>query len=128
LLKVGDNRKVSFEEAVDLVRRTVTLPQIAASWFSFQNIDSIHKAFESNFQINFRGLIKQRRRVSRRLPVLSNALEELISFRHGIVHRFEKDSTLTRTRLLELIALAKTIIELMSSEIERREGAKLGPG
>jgi hypothetical protein len=124
----GQNRKLSYSEAILLARGELTLERIASSWFSFQNLDSIQKAFKDVFNIDVWKLIRRRRRVRAKLPLLSDALTNLIGARHGVVHHFSVDRQLRREGLLQLLHLVRTIIDVLEEEMTRRLGLPIGPG
>jgi len=46
------SRKVAFAEAAAVVRGELTLERIASDWYSFQNLDSIQKAFKEVLEID----------------------------------------------------------------------------
>lgn len=127
--KVSDsNRKVSILEATALAQEKITIEQIISSWYSFQNLQSTQRAFEDTFGISIMKVINQRKKVRDKLPLLSNALSNLINARHGIVHHYYLDYELDREQFLELIELIKTIISTIAAEFERKLGVPLSKG
>lgn len=111
-----------------LVRGDISLERIASSWYSFQNLDSIQKAFKEMFGIDVWKTLRRRRRVRTKLPLLSTALEHLIGARHGVVHHFSLDRQLDRDGFLQLLHLVRIIIETLEDEITQRLGLPLSPG
>ena len=91
---------------------------MVAEWYSFQNIDSIHKAFNEWFGIDIWNLLRQRRKVGKRIASLEKRLKSLINFRHGIVHRFEVNVDLDRPGIEELIDLSILLIETFVQHVE----------
>jgi len=63
-----------------------------------------------------------------KLPLLSDALQDLIGSRHGVVHHFSVNRELDRDGFLQLLHLFKAIIDAFEYEMTRRLGFALGPG
>jgi len=122
------SRKVPFADASALARGEFHLESIVSSWYSFQNLDSINKAYSENLQIDIWKTLRRRKKIRKKLPLLTDALNNLIGARHGVVHHFSLDRNLSREDFLNLIHLVKTIINVMSKEFEQKLGIKFGPG
>ena len=118
----AQSRKVSFSEASALVRGELTLERIASDWYSFQNLDSIQKAYKGVLSIDIWKAIRRRRKVHKKRPMLSEALEELIGARHGVVHKFVLDRKLDRDGFVHLLELVRTLVEVVAHEVERKLG------
>jgi hypothetical protein len=126
--KILENRKISFADAAALGRGDITLERIASNCYSFQNLDSIQKAFKEVFGIDVWNILRRRRKVRAKLPLLSDALDNLIGTRHGVVHHFSLNRDLDRSGFLQLLHLVRAIIDVFEDEIARRFGFALGPG
>jgi hypothetical protein len=124
----GQNRKIPLAEVLDVRRGDLALERVVSSWYSFQNIDSIHKAFDEVLGINVWRFLHRRKRVRDRLPVLRSFLDGLISSRHGVIHHFELDRDLDRATFLTLLEGTTSLIQLAAAEIEKRLGVPIGPG
>ena len=85
-------RKLEIGDVVAIRDGFKTLEDVVASWYSFQSIASIHAAYKEWLSIDFWAVLRRRRKVGIRLPVLERQLDHLIEFRHGVVHRFDIDS------------------------------------
>jgi hypothetical protein len=115
-------RKVEFSDALALAANTKSIEDVVADWYSFQNIDSIHKAFNEWFGIDIWKLLRQRRKVGKRIDWLEQRFKNLIDFRHGIVHRFEVDVDLDRADIEELLDLSILLIETFVDHAEASLG------
>ncbi len=115
-------RKVDFPDALALAANTKSIEDVVAEWYSFQNIDSIHKAFNEWFGIDIWRLLRQRRKVGKRIDWLENRFKNLIDFRHGIVHRFEIDADLDRAGIEELLDLSVLLIDTFVDHAEASLG------
>jgi len=88
------NRKLSYSEAAAIARGEMTLERVASGWFSFQNVDSIQKAYKDIHGVDVWKALRRRRKIHDRLPILMSALKNLIGARHGVVHHFSIDREL----------------------------------
>ena len=122
------NRKLPFSEAKEIAEGNLTLERVASGWYSFQNLDSIQKAFKDVHSIDVLKSFRKRKKVRDRLPILMDALSNLIGARHGVVHHFSIDRSLDREGYLRLLHLVRAIIDVMSKEVEKVLGVPLGPG
>jgi hypothetical protein len=122
------SRKLSVADAMQVESGERSLESFVSDWYSFQNIDSINSAFHDFFGIDFWRILRKRRKVRDKLPLLSEALQNLIEFRHGIIHRFNIDRTVDRSKVIELIDLAEVIVNLFAEEIEKKTGIEIAPG
>lgn len=124
----AQNRKISYSDAVSISRGELSLERVVSGWFSFQNVGSIQKAFKDVHGMDVQKALKRRKRVRDRLPILMNALQNLIGARHGVVHHFSIDRELDQEGFLNLLYLVRAILEVMGEELERKLGVQLGPG
>jgi hypothetical protein len=119
------NKKVEFADALALVERAKSIEDIVAEWYSFQRIDSIYRAFSEWFGIDIWKILRQRRRVGKRIGWLEKRFESLINFRHGIVHRFEVNVEFERSDIEELLDLSILLIDTFIERIETSRGEKV---
>lgn len=122
------NKKITINEAVSIAAKEQSLEDIVAKGYNFQNIESIHKAFLELFEIDFWQVIRRRKKVRDKLPLLSEALNNLITARHGVVHHFAVDRQLNREKFLTLAHTVKAIIKVFADEVEKKLCVTLGPG
>lgn len=117
-------RKVEFQDARALTAGTKSIEEVVAGWYSFQNIDGIHKAYSEWLDIDIWGLLRRRKRVGARVLSLDAALADLIRARHGVVHRFEFNDDLDQTTMTELLDSVLVMIDVLVDYLERR-GTKI---
>ena len=122
------NKKISINEAFALTKDEITLERIISGWYSFQNLQSIQRAFEDAFNISILKTLHRRKKVKNKIPVLLKALENLISTRHGVIHELSLNYQITREEFLELLHLVQAIINVMAEEFEKMLGVKLSAG
>lgn len=116
------SKRVEFVDALALSINAKAIEDVVAEWYSFQSIESIHKAFSDWFGIDVWKILRQKRRVGRRVGWLEKRFENLIDFRHGIVHRFELNVEFDRTAIEEIFDLSILIIETFIEHLETSRG------
>jgi hypothetical protein len=116
------SKKVEFGDALALSINAKSIEDVVADWYSFQSIESIHKAFSDWFGIDVWKILRQKRRVGRRVGWLEKRFENLIDFRHGIVHRFEVNVELDRAAIEEILDLSILLIETFIEHLETSRG------
>lgn len=124
----NQNRKFSFAEAKKISRGELTIEQVASSWYSFQKIDSIQKAYNEILGIDVWRILHRRKKVRDKLPMMFKSLENLIEARHGVVHHFSLDHNLNRDAFLDLLHFVRVLLVLVAEEMEQKLGVKLSPG
>lgn len=111
-------RKIDISDMLAVSAGAKSIESVVADWYSFQNIESIHRAFSEWFGIDFWKLLRQKRKVGNRINWLEKRFTALIEFRHGIVHRFEVDPELTRQDVDQIFELCERIIDVFVHHIE----------
>jgi hypothetical protein len=124
----GISRKVSLAELMAVSRGEQSIEEIVSGWYSFQNIDSMRKAFNEVLGIDISKALRQRKKVRGRVPMLHKFLVGLIQRRHGVIHHFSLDRDLNRDKFLDLLHTTRTVLRSGANEIERKLGITLGPG
>lgn len=122
-------RKVEFSDLLAATRGERSVEDVVASWYSFQNLNSAHKAFQEWFDIDLRGTLYRRRKVKDRLPILDKKLREVITLRHSVIHDFQTVPGMTRDEFDGLVDLVRAVIQEVTAAIEKRYGTKvlIGP-
>ena len=115
-------RRVELADVLAIEARTKTIEDVVADWYSFQNIASIHNAFSEWFGINFWKLLRQRKKIGRRIPLLEKRLDQLIQFRHSVVHGLFIDVEMRKQQIQEVLDLALAVIEVFVDHLEKRRG------
>ncbi|MFC1999282.1 hypothetical protein ACFLXE_00805 [Chloroflexota bacterium] len=116
------SRKIGVQDVLSIRDGKRTIEDVVTGWYSFQNIASIHAAFNEWFGIDFWSLIRRRKRIGKRIPFLEQRLNQIIEFRHGLVHRFEVDLELRRQDLEQILGLVVALIDIFVDELEKRRG------
>lgn len=118
------SRKVEMSDVLALSRGEKKLEDIVADWYSFQNLDSIHKAFSDWLHIDFWKIIRsgKRRRMGGKIAFLEDRLNYIIQFRHGIIHRPEIDTGLDKREIDNIFAATLTVIDAFVDHLEASRG------
>ena len=115
-------RKIEMSDVLLVQSRKKTVEDVVVGWYSFQNINSIHNAFKEWFDIEFWNILRQKKKVGRRLKNLEIQLQQLIDIRHGVVHQFSVDQKLRKEGVQEMLDLALSVIDTFIDYLERKEG------
>ncbi|WP_373649639.1 hypothetical protein [Schlesneria sp. DSM 10557] len=99
----SQNKKIEIPDVYAIRDGEKTIEDVVAEWYSFQNIGSIHTAFKEWFGIDFQALIRRRKKIGIKLPILERRLAALIDFRHGVVHRFALDHGLRKQDIVDTL-------------------------
>jgi len=102
-----------------------SIENLVSSRYSFQSISGINSAFKELLDIDFQTVIRRRKKVGKRLPVLERQLNLLIDFRHGIVHRFNLDLELRKEHIEEIFDLTTAVIDQFVDHLEKLRGVPI---
>ena len=115
---LAHGRKVEIADVVAVRDGSKSLEEIAADWYSFQNISSSHRAYHDWLNIDVWSVLRKRRKLGSRLPRLESELNDLIKFRHGIVHGLDLNLELRKDRSEEIFDLVMVVIDEFTGHLE----------
>jgi hypothetical protein len=115
------SKKIELKDVLAIQSGNNSIEDIISSWYSFQNINSIHIAFDEWFGINFWSLIRRRKKVGQKIHSLEKSINKLIEFRHGVIHRFEIDRQLDKKQLIEVFEVVTALIEIFVDYLENNK-------
>jgi len=121
----SQNKKIEIPDVYAIRDGEKSIEDVVADWYSFQNIGSIHTAFKDWFGINFQSLIRRRKKVGNKLPVLERRLASLIDFRHGVVHRFALDHGLRKQDIVDTLDMVQVLMDVFVDDLEKRRGVPI---
>lgn len=122
---VDHPHKVEMRQLMSVSEGQQTVEEVVASWYSFQNLNGIHKAFDDWLDIDVWGILRARRRLGRRVAFLDEHLQWLIQRRHGVVHHFELDPEIDREALAGLLGTVLAIVDTFVDHLEGPRGIKI---
>lgn len=92
-----------------------SIEDVITSSYTFQNLNQLNKAYKEWLDIDVRKILYTKARIGSRITFLENRISEIIQFRHGIVHHFAIDKSLSREDYLAILtAVEKTMAEFIS--------------
>ncbi|WP_143748477.1 hypothetical protein [Mesorhizobium carmichaelinearum] len=115
-------RKIEFQDAVALAKGTKTVEEIVTSWYSFQNVSSIQKAYSEWLGIDFRKILRSVKNRKGKTKDLDETLANMIAFRHRVIHELELDFDLRHTDISNTMKDAERIIEAFVVHLEKNHG------
>lgn len=117
--------KIDFTTALNVHRNKQSIESVIAESYTFQNLEQLNKAYKDWLNIDVRNILFKKKRIGQSLIFLENRISEIIQYRHGIVHHFAIDRSLTKeayTHILDAISLA---IEEFISYMENKYNIKI---
>lgn len=115
-------RKVDLSDVLAIEGRTKTIEDVIADWYSFQNIASIHNAFHEWFGIDVWKLLRKRKKIGKHIALLERQLDQLIKFRHSLIHGLSIDVELRKHQIQELLDLSAAVIDIFVDHLEKKYG------
>ena len=118
-------RRVEFSDVLAIEARTKTIEDVVADWYSFQSISSIHNAFSEWFSVDFWNLLRQRKKIGKRISLLETRLDQLIKFRHSIVHGLNINVEMRKPQIQEVLDLTLAVIDVFVDHLEKSRGKRI---
>ena len=118
-------RKVEMSEALSVAEGETSIEDIVVGWYSFQNLDGIQRAFGEWFGIDFRKILRRRRRIGRRVVALDAELQRMIEARHGVIHRLHIDGGLRKHGISELLDAAMAVVDAFVGHLESEKSMRI---
>ncbi|QSB18901.1 hypothetical protein JN403_21150 [Pseudomonas sp. 15A4] len=102
-----------------------SIESIIAESYTFQNLDQLNKAYKEWLNIDVRNIFFKKKRIGQSITFLENRISEIIQYRHGIVHHFAIDRSLTREAYIDILDAISLAIEEFISHIEDKYKMKI---
>lgn len=112
-LEKRENHKAKFEFSaiLDIHRNKRSIEELIAENYTFQNLDQLNKAYKDWLDIDVRKIFFKKKRIGKSITFLENRISEIIQYRHGIVHHFALDRSLTRDAYIHILDAISLAIE-----------------
>ncbi|MEA4966667.1 MAG: hypothetical protein VB048_00930, partial [Bacteroidaceae bacterium] len=123
--KVSYKPKVSLQDVIKIEKEECTVEELISNNYSFQNIEQINNAYKDWLDIDIKKILSEKKRIRGRVQYLLVWIEEIIKLRHGVVHHFKVDRSLTEKQLLSIISAMEYIFNLIIKEIECKYSIKI---
>jgi hypothetical protein len=114
-----ENRRVEMQDLIAISEGRKTVEDIVAGWYSFQRLESIHSAFNEWFKINIWKLLRTPTTGRKRITTFDERLNQIIQFRHSIIHRFEFDTDFDFNEIEEVLDCIVLVIEAFVDYLEQ---------
>ena len=118
-------RKVEMSEALAIAGGETSVEDVVVRWYKFQNLDSIQRAFDEWFGMDFRKILRRRRRIGRRIVTLDAELQRMIDARHGVIHRLHIDRGLRKQDVSELLDAAMAVADALVDHLESEKSMRI---
>jgi hypothetical protein len=112
-LEKRENHKAKFEFSaiLDIHRNKRSIEELIAENYTFQNLNQLNKAYKDWLDIDVRKIFFKKKRIGKSITFLENRISEIIQYRHGIVHHFAIDRSLTRDAYIHILDAISLAIE-----------------
>ncbi|MBL0889387.1 MAG: hypothetical protein IBJ19_02135 [Gemmatimonadaceae bacterium] len=114
------NLRVDFTTLLQIDARARTVEDVIAQGYSFQNLDQLNKAYKEWLEIDVRKILFRRKRIGRSVAFLETRISEAIKYRHGVVHHFELDRSLTREGYIAILDAVHASMREFIAHLERK--------
>ena len=110
---------------IEDLKKDKSIENIIAENYTFQNLNQLNKAYKDWLNIDVRKILYKKKRVGNSVSFLESRISDIIQYRHGIVHHFSIDRSLTKEGYIHILeAIEKGINEFIFF-IERKYGFKV---
>lgn len=107
-------QKLDFETLLEVEQKEATVENVIARNYTFQNLNQLNKAYKDWLDIDVRKILYKKKRIGNSVTFLENRISEIIQYRHGIVHHFAIDRSLTKEGYIHILeAIGKGIGEFI---------------
>ncbi|QUN05491.1 hypothetical protein KDN34_15055 [Shewanella yunxiaonensis] len=107
-------QKLDFETLLEVERKEATVENVIARNYTFQNLNQLNKAYKDWLDIDVRKILYKKKKIGNSVTFLENRISDIIQYRHGIVHHFAIDRTLTKEGYIHILeAIEKGIGEFI---------------
>lgn len=108
-------QKLDFETLLEVENKEATVENVIARNYTFQNLNQLNKAYKEWLDIDVRKLLYKKKKIGNSVTFLENRISDIIQYRHGIVHHFAIDRSLTKDGYIHMLeAVEKSMGEFIS--------------
>jgi hypothetical protein len=112
--RTAHKQKLDFETLLEVEKKEATVENIIARNYTFQNLNQLNKAYKDWLDIDVRKILYKKKKIGNSVTFLENRIAEIIQYRHGIVHHFSIDRSLTKDGYIHILeAIEKSISEFI---------------
>ncbi|MEV3840428.1 hypothetical protein, partial [Aeromonas dhakensis] len=89
-------QKLDFETLLEVENKEATVESVIARNYTFQNLNQLNKAYKDWLDIDVRKVLYKKKKIGNSVTFLESRIADIIQYRHGIVHHFSIDRSLTK--------------------------------
>lgn len=123
--RVAHSARIDFSALLQVSGGERTVEDIIADAYTFQNLDQLNKAYRDWLGIDVRKLLFKKKRIGKKILYLENRIHEIIQYRHGVVHHFELDRSLTKEGYIAILDAIEASIQEFIAALEVRYKVKI---
>lgn len=123
--KQSHNLKVDFATLLEVSNSQRTVEDVIAESYTFQNLNQLNKAYKDWLDIDVRKILYKKSRIGSSVTFLENRISEIIQYRHGVVHHFEIDRSLTKDGYISILDAIEKAIAEFTAFIETKYAVKI---
>jgi hypothetical protein len=113
--RITHKQKIDFETLLEIERKEAIVENVIAKNYTFQNLNQLNKAYKDWLEIDVRKILYKKKKIGNSVTFLENRISDIIQYRHGIVHHFAIDRSLTKEGYIHILeAIEKGIGEFIS--------------
>lgn len=110
----NNKTKIDFSTLLQVNNNEKTIENVIAENYTFQNLNQLNKAYKDWLDIDVRKILYKKKKIGNSITFLENRISDIIQYRHGIVHHFNIDRSLTKNDYLHILeAIEKSMLELI---------------
>ncbi len=117
--------RIDFELLIKVSKGEESIEDVIASSYTFQNIGQLNKAYTDWLQMDVHKMLFKKKRIGQRVTFLEERIQEIIQYRHGVVHHFDLDRSLTKEGYLAILDAVEASICEVVHYIERKYQVKI---
>ncbi|EKG2484703.1 hypothetical protein QTV42_004421 [Vibrio vulnificus] len=95
-------QKIDFSVLLDVSNGKRSLESVIAEQYTFQNLNQLNKAYKDWLNIDVKKLYGEKK-MEDTVDTLESRIDNIIQYRHGVVHNFMIDSSLTKDGYIEIL-------------------------
>ncbi len=118
--RANHKSKIEFSAVLDVHSKKRSIENLIAENYTFQNLDQLNKAYKDWLDIDVRKILFKKKRIGESVAFLENRISEIIQYRHGIVHHFAIDKSLTKDAYIHILDAISMAIEEFVLFIEKK--------
>lgn len=123
--RASHNLKVDFSTLLDVKSDERTIESVIAESYTFQNLNQLNRAYKDWLDIDVRKILYKKKKIGNSVTFLENRISEIIQYRHGVIHHFTIDRSLTKNGYIQILDAVEETIDEFVLFIEEKYGVSI---